>query len=78
MSLKALKSRLARFLEEVDIQIDGRRPWDISVHDERFYTRVFLHGSLGLGESYMDGWWDCQALDDFFTRILRGQSPYPC
>lgn len=71
MSLKALKSRLARFLEEVDIRIDGERPWDLHVHDERFYTRVFLHGSLGLGESYMDGWWDCQALDEFFTRILR-------
>jgi cyclopropane-fatty-acyl-phospholipid synthase len=27
-------------------------------------------GALGLGESYMDGWWDCRNLDEFFHRIL--------
>jgi cyclopropane-fatty-acyl-phospholipid synthase len=27
-------------------------------------------GALGLGESYMDGWWDCERLDEFFYRIL--------
>jgi len=57
-------------LESVDIQIDGSRPWDIQIHDPRFYRRVLLHGSLGLGESYMDGWWDCEALDQLFARVL--------
>lgn len=28
------------------------------VHDERFYTVILHSNSLGLGESYMDGWWD--------------------
>ena len=63
-----------------DVEVNGTRPWDIQVHDSRFYRRVFSSGSLGLGESYMDGWWDCRALDEFFFRILRtsqrGDFPY--
>lgn len=58
-------------LAQADIHIGGNRPRDIVVHDERFYHRVLSQGSLGLGESYMDGWWDCDALDEFITRVLR-------
>jgi cyclopropane-fatty-acyl-phospholipid synthase len=49
------------------------RPWDITVSDSRFYLRVLLQGSLGLGESYVEGYWDCEQLDEFFARILRNQ-----
>jgi len=65
------KSTLAGILSGADIEIDGTRPWDIQVHDERFYIRALTEGSLGVGESYVDGWWDCQKLDEFFTRVLR-------
>lgn len=53
-----------------DIQINGSRPWDVQVHDERFYKRVLTEDSLGLGESYMEGWWDADELDSFFYRLL--------
>lgn len=53
-----------------DIGLDGKRPWDMQIHDERLYRRVLSHGSLGLGEAYMDGWFDVAELDEFFTRIL--------
>ena len=53
-----------------DVRINGDRPWDLRVHDPRFCDRVLSGGSLALGESYMDGWWDCDALDRFFERIL--------
>ena len=68
-----LKNLIGEHLAKVDVQIDGTRPWDIQVHNEKFYQRVILHGSLGLGESYVEGWWDCPQLDEFFTKILRGQ-----
>jgi cyclopropane-fatty-acyl-phospholipid synthase len=68
-----LKKSIQIRLEKVDIQINGSRPWDIQVHNDRLYQRVLLHGSLGLGEAYMEGWWDCPQLDQFFVRILRGQ-----
>ncbi|MGB2688489.1 MAG: hypothetical protein WBC36_05855 [Desulfobacterales bacterium] len=48
-----------------DITINGDRPWGIQVYNEKLYPRVLAHGSLGLGESYMDGWWDCEKLDKF-------------
>jgi cyclopropane-fatty-acyl-phospholipid synthase len=64
------KSQVEKILSRADITIDGSRDWDISVSDDRFYRRVLLHGSLGLGESYMNGWWDCPSLDQFFSRVL--------
>lgn len=56
-----------------DIRLEGKRPWDIRVHDERFFRRVLASGTLGLGESYMDGWWDCDALDEMCCRAIRAR-----
>jgi cyclopropane-fatty-acyl-phospholipid synthase len=53
------------------IEVGGSDPWDIIVHNEDFYNRVLSRGSLGLGESYMDGWWDCEQLDEFFYHVLQ-------
>jgi cyclopropane-fatty-acyl-phospholipid synthase len=66
----SLKSRAQGLLARAGIEINGSNPWDIQVHDERLYGRVLRQGSLGMGESYMDGWWDVPALDQFFDRIL--------
>jgi cyclopropane-fatty-acyl-phospholipid synthase len=66
-----LKERCQRILNHADIKIDGSRPWDLQIRDDRFYARVLSEGSMGLGESYMDGWWDAEALDEFFFRIFR-------
>jgi cyclopropane-fatty-acyl-phospholipid synthase len=52
------------------ITINGSQPWDIQVHRTRFYGRLLAQGSLGLGEAYMDGDWDCSALDQFFDRVI--------
>lgn len=63
-----------RIVEDVlargDIQINGSRPWDIQMHDDRFYKRVLAEDALGLGESYVEGWWDAEELDAFFFRLL--------
>ena len=59
-----------KLLDLADIEINGGRPWDIQVVDDRFYQRVLTQGSLGLGESYMDGWWDVDDLAGFFYRLL--------
>jgi cyclopropane-fatty-acyl-phospholipid synthase len=64
---------IAGGLAAADIRVDGGRPWDPQVHDRRFFRRVLSEGSLGLGESYVDGWWDCAELDGFFTRLLRAR-----
>ena len=60
-----------RLLDRADVRINGDRPWDLQVHHPQTFTRVLAQGSLGLGDSYVEGWWDCTQLDGFFTRILR-------
>src|SRR5256885_16795260 len=62
---------LTNLLALADISINGDRPWDIQVHDRRFFSRVLASGTLGFGESYMDGWWDCDALDEMCCRAIR-------
>jgi len=68
-----LRDEAQRFLDVAGIRIDGDRPYDLQVHDERMFPRVFAQGSLGFGEAYMDGWWDCEQLDELFHRILRAR-----
>ena len=73
--MSSLKSEtiVRELLDSADVAINGGRPWDIQVHDTRFYDRVLRQGTLGLGEAYMDGWWDCAALDQFIDRALRAR-----
>lgn len=66
------KNILEQLLEETGIRINGHDRWDIQVRDDRFYARVLNDGSLGLGESYMEGWWDCPRIDEFICRLLKG------
>jgi len=61
---------LASLLARADVKIDGDRPQDIVVHDKRLFRKVILLGSLGLGEAYMDGWWDGRSLDAFFANVI--------
>src|SRR5262249_2827179 len=65
------KALVEEVLGRAGIRIDGPAPWDIQVLDERFYDSVLTRGTLGLGESYMDGWWDCVHLDQFMERAIR-------
>src|SRR3989344_6698231 len=58
-------------LSLADVKIGGEKPWDIQIHDERFYGSVAHRGSLGLGESYMNGWWDVDKLDEFFYKVFK-------
>lgn len=66
-----LQTRVQSLLEGTGVTIQGTQPWDIQVHDDRLYARVLSEGSLGFGEAYMDGWWDCAQLDEMMTRLLR-------
>ncbi len=71
MTRQKSETLIRELLEPVGIQINGKEPWDIQVHDARLFDRVLRDAQLGMGESYMDGWWDCQALDELVCRVLR-------
>ncbi|HVJ97819.1 MAG TPA: class I SAM-dependent methyltransferase, partial [Acidimicrobiia bacterium] len=44
------------------------------VRDRRFYAAL-LHGSTGLGESYMRGWWECDDLTVLARVLIRNLAP---
>jgi len=70
MGIGKIRRILQEILDPAGITIDGSRPWDLRIQDERFFRRVLRDGSLGLGESFMEGWWKCDRLDEFFCRIM--------
>ena len=72
-----VKQRLLSALREIDVRVGGDRPWDLTVHDDRLYRRVGREGLMGLGDAYVDGWWDCPSLDVLFDRALRADLPRP-
>lgn len=66
----SLHRMLVELLEKADVTVNGQRPWDIHLNGPKVPERVFSMGSLGLGEAYMDGHWESEHLDEFFTHIL--------
>lgn len=71
MSRDTFRQKAEELLALADVRINGSRPWDIQIHNDDFYPEVLCRASLGLGESYMERWWDCPELDQFFFRVLR-------
>jgi cyclopropane-fatty-acyl-phospholipid synthase len=64
------RDAVLRILADSGVQVDGPHPTDIQIHDQRFYARALAEGSIGIGESYMDGWWDAADLDGCVTKVL--------
>lgn len=69
------KAIIKEFFNRKGIALNGKNVWDIHINDNRFYTNLLTQGSVGLGESYMRGWWDCAELDQFFERLFVNGFP---
>ena len=65
------KRLVNQLLDFAGIKINGNNPWDIRIHDERFYKRAITEVELGMGESYMDGLWGADKLDETIFKIIR-------
>ncbi|WP_413942951.1 cyclopropane fatty acyl phospholipid synthase [Bdellovibrio sp. HCB-162] len=73
LSLSSAQEFVTNIFYRAGITVNGPRASDIKVHNTKFYNRVLAQGSLGLGESYMEGWWDCEDLSQFFFLLLRAR-----
>ena len=73
MKQNGYKIAVEHLLKVSGITINGPNAWDVQVLNENFYKRVLGNGSLGLGEAYMDGWWDAANLDELVYRKLRAK-----
>ncbi|PKN52715.1 MAG: cyclopropane-fatty-acyl-phospholipid synthase [Deltaproteobacteria bacterium HGW-Deltaproteobacteria-13] len=62
---------IEEILEPAGIHVNGSNPWDIQVTDDRIFSQVLKSKNLGLGEAYMEGWWNCRQLDELIYRILK-------
>ena len=53
--MAAQKSEMVvrELLELANVEVNGKNPWDIQVHNPNLYGRVLQESSLGLGESYI-------------------------
>ncbi|MFC4258236.1 cyclopropane fatty acyl phospholipid synthase [Marinobacter lacisalsi] len=69
----SMQDYLRDLLAKADISLGGDRPWDMQLNAPGVPERIFTGGNLGLGESYMDGAWESQALDEFICRLLRAR-----
>lgn len=67
------KEKATELLAKAGITINGLHPWDVQVHDERVYDRIFSSGTLAVGESYMDGWWDVADLLTFLKKVVNAR-----
>lgn len=65
-----VKNQIAKILAEADIEINGKRPWDIKILNDNIYKRLLSQGVLGAGEGYMAGEWECDAIDELTFKIL--------
>ena len=57
------EKKINSFLKKADIKLNGDRPWDIQLKDKKFFHKTIWEGTLGFGESYVNGYFDCQQLD---------------
>ncbi len=71
MSDPSLRNRIESILHHADVVINGPRPWDIQVKNNRLYRRIMAQGSLGFGEAYMEGWWEAESIDQLIARLLK-------
>ncbi len=71
-------SWIQKRIEASGIELNGTRPFDLTVYDPRFLHDVFFRGTLGFGESYMHGGWETPALDQCLEKLmLRGLEDPP-
>ncbi|MCE3026082.1 cyclopropane fatty acyl phospholipid synthase [Salinicola sp. DM10] len=62
---------IEKMLEGSGVTLNGSQPWDIRVHHPDLFARIVRQGSIGFGEAYMDGWWECERIDEMMHRLLR-------
>ena len=69
--VKGYQGAIESLFNKAGVTINGRQDYDITIKNEHFYKRVLRQASLGLGESYMDEWWESPALDQMVSRMFQ-------
>ena len=65
------ESTVRDILALAEVGVEGEQPWDLQVNDGEFYRRLLGQGSIALGDTYVDGLWECEQIDGFIYKVLR-------
>lgn len=65
-----MEDTINSLLSRAGIEPNGKDPWDIRIRDQRFYDHIVKDPHFELGETYMNGWWECDRVDEFIARLL--------
>jgi len=71
-----MRHKIESLLNQAGITVNGDKPYDIQIHNDKFYGEVIRRQLMGAGESYVRGWWDCERLDEMVYRLLRADLEY--
>ena len=70
-SIMKLSENIAKFIfSRARVRVEKSQFSEIIVRDSSFYMDVLTKCSLGLGDSYIEGKWDSEKIDDIIFRIL--------
>ena len=65
------ETTVRNILALAEVGVDGAQPWDLQVNSKDFYRRLLGQGSIALGETYIDGLWECEQIDVFIYKVTR-------
>ena len=67
------ESFFRELLARADITLNGNKPWDLKVRNDHALARVLREGSVGFGEAFMEGWFDCERIDELAHRAYQAR-----
>ncbi len=72
-NISTQQKALQRLFGLAGITINGNQPYDPTFHSEEAFSCILKQRSLGLGETYMAGLWDCSKLDEFIFKVVSSR-----
>lgn len=68
---------LRESLARSGVAVNGDHPFDLRVRNRAFYHKVLSQGIHGALDAYVDGWWDCDRLDELTAKFLGDSFQLP-
>ena len=65
------RDQVDALLKGTGVVLDGPNPWDPQIKNPKVFNQILTQGTLGAGESYVDGWWEVENLTELVVRTAR-------
>lgn len=65
------RDQVGALLKGTGVILDGPNSWDPQIKNPKVFNQILTQGTLGAGESYVDGWWEVEDLSELVVRTAR-------